>query len=624
MKNRNLATGLLVSSTLVLVLSFNNCTSSMQSGTSGTASDLETSTLKIAGIQPVRPANASLNSTDDEVFAARRILVKARVGVSEEDLANELSAHGGKSLRKITGIDVHVVELPERANEKAIAALLAHNPKFEFAEVDRIVPPNGTVNDPLFPNQWETRIVQAPLAWDTATGASQTIAILDTGVDGNHVDLAAHLVAGWNTFDNNSDSRDVQGHGTAVAGTAAAIGNNSVGSVGVAYDAKIMPIRISALDGWASWSDMAEGVTWAADRGARIVNISYDQLPCSGTIQSSSNYLNGKGGVLVVAAGNSSIDLGCADSSMVVVSATMSDDSLASFTNRGAAIDVAAPGNGVTTTMNGGGYGSWWGTSFSSPMVAGVVALIIDANQSLSVPQIIEVLRQSADDLGAPGFDIGYGYGRVNAARAVALARATTPIANDTQAPSVSIASPTAGSKVSGVISVGVSAADNVKVTRVDLYVGGTFLGSDSVAPFEFNVDTSARADGALALQARAADAAGNLGSSSTVNVTVDNVPDPVDAQAPVVTIISPTNGSTIGGGKGASSNLSISASATDDIAVTGMRIFVDGVLKASSTSGSISLSLSTRKMSSGTHTIRVEASDASGKVSAASVQVTK
>jgi len=265
--------------------------------------------------------------------------------------------------------------------------------------------------------------IAAPEAWETTAGSSSVIvAILDTGVDGTHPDLVAHLVPGWNTYDNNSNTGDVFGHGTEVAGTAVAAGNNGVGVASVAFNCSLMPIRVSDLSGLGYASTIASGLTWAADHGARVANISFEVTGIS-TVSSAAQYFNSKGGVVTVSAGNDGTVLTIPDDpNVLTVSATDSNDALASWSNTGTPIDLAAPGVDIFTTTAGGGYGSVSGTSFSAPTVAGVAALVISANPSLSSAQVQQVLKQSADDLGAAGWDPLYGWGRVNAQKAVSMA----------------------------------------------------------------------------------------------------------------------------------------------------------------------------------------------------------
>src|SRR5689334_10880976 len=557
-------------------------------------------------------------------WAKGRILVQPNAGLPDDDLAKILKTHGSKSLGKINGLDVHVVELPENANEKAVANMLAHNPHFKFAEVDAVVAPSATTNDPLAASsEWQLPKINAATAWNTSTGAGITVAVLDSGVQSNHPDLQANLVPGWNVYNNNSNTNDVNGHGTAVAGAIAAVGNNGIGDVGVAYHARIMPIRMTDASCNTTLSIVANALTWAADHGADVANISYSNLYKSSTVISAATYLRNKGGETVVSANNGGINEGTANTpSMIVVSATDQNNALASFSSWGPMVDLAAPGVQVGTTLWNSGYGWGTGTSFATPIVAGTVALVMSANPSLTPSQIENALFSTATNLGAAGYDIYFGYGLVNAAGAVAAAVNTTTPPPDTTPPSVAITSPLSGA-VSGIVPVSVSAADNIGVVKVELYVGGSLLASDSSSPWSFSWDTTKTADGTYALCAKAYDGAGNATASQTVNVTVSNATQTIaptaDTTPPVVRITSPRSGSKVKG-----SNVTISASGTDNVGVTSMSLYVDGVLKATGNASSLSYAWSTRSVASGAHVISVTAKDAAGNASTATESVTR
>jgi subtilisin family serine protease len=191
-------------------------------------------------------------------FAPGRILVMPRAGMPDVAMDKILKQHGGGKARRVGKSELRIVDLPG-GSEKRMVEQLKRNPHIEFAEIDRIIAPEMVSNDPYLGSQWHLTKIGATTAWDSASGAGVTVAILDTGVDGTHPDLSSRMVAGWNVFDNNAITADVHGHGTKVAGTAAAAFNNSIGVAGVAGNAKIMPIRISALNGGASLSAMAQG-----------------------------------------------------------------------------------------------------------------------------------------------------------------------------------------------------------------------------------------------------------------------------------------------------------------------------------------------------------------------------
>lgn len=551
----------------------------------------------------------------DQDFAPGRILVKPQAGVSKANFHALLNRFGARSQSEIPQLGIHVVELPPQADERAFQALMSRRADVKFAELDyRLEPIDFIVNDPNFGSQWHLPKVQASAAWDLARGAGVTVAILDTGVDGAHPDLAQHMVPGWNVYDNNSDTSDVHGHGTSVAGTAAAHMNNGVGVSGVAGEARIMPVRISDLQGYAYWSTVAKAITWAADNGADVANVSY-MAGGSLTVDSAAKYFRDKGGLTTIAAGNDGqLASTMVSGNTIIVSATTSTDTRASWSNYGDFVDVSAPGSSIYTTRRGGGYGSVSGTSFSAPMTAGVVALIKSANPALTPTQVENILFSSADDIGSAGYDMYYGHGRVNASRAVLMAMDTQAV--DTQAPSVDIVSPAEGEDIAGDVLVQVGASDNVGVTRVDLFIDGGFFASSTEAPFTFFWDTAIFADGTRSLMAKAFDAAGNSRTSAVRHVTLANQPVVEDITAPVVNIDTPSDGSSVSG------NVFISATATDNVGVRATRLFIDGSLEAESLSGSVTKSWNTRKLK-GPHTITAEAEDFSGLTAVHTITVT-
>jgi thermitase len=184
-------------------------------------------------------------------YAKGRVLVQARPGLSEKELDKLLKRHGGKRKSHIKQLNVHVIDLPENASEVAVAKLLRNDPLVESAEVDLAYPPELVPNDTYYGNAWHLPKIGGPAAWDASTGTGVTIAIMDSGVDPTHPDLAGQLVPGWNTYDNTSDTKDVYGHGTKVAGAAAATGSNAAGVAGVAWRARIGMMRVTDTSGWA-------------------------------------------------------------------------------------------------------------------------------------------------------------------------------------------------------------------------------------------------------------------------------------------------------------------------------------------------------------------------------------
>lgn len=553
---------------------------------------------------------------DSGDWAKGRVLVMPRAGLSAEDLDGVLRGHGGKA-RRVGRSDLHIVDLPPQASEKAVQALLAHHPMLKFAELDRRVSRDMVSNDPYAGSQWHLPKISAGAAWDLSQGANITIAILDSGVLASHPDLSARIVPGWNFYGNNADTADATGHGTSVAGAAAAMTDNGIGVSGVAGAARIMPIRVSDATGYAYYSTIAQGVTFAADNGARVANASFAGVFKSASVASAAQYLKSKGGLLFVSAGNSNINESSpANTAMIPVAATDSADQKASFSAYGDYVALSAPGVGIYTTGSDGGYRAPSGTSFSSPIAAGVAALMMAAKPSLTAAQVESLLYATATDLGTAGRDIYFGHGRVNAAAAVAAAAAATVA--DTSAPSVSITSPAGGSTVSGTALVDVNASDNVGVTRVELRVNGVTVATDTSAPFQFGWNTTTLTNGAASLVAHAFDAAGNTKASTAVSVSVANGVA-ADTTPPTVAIANPANGSVVSG------TVQVGVSASDNLGAAALRqsLYVNGTLVSSATGGSLSYGWNTRKLKGGTHTLRATATDAAGNTTSNTVSVT-
>jgi thermitase len=558
-----------------------------------------------------------------EEFAKGHILVEAMGDVSDDDLTKILAVHKGKR-RKIGKSRIHFVDLPTDTTEEEMVAKLSHDPRIKFAELDKKIESTFVPNDPYFGNEWHLPKINTIAAWDGAQGAGITIAILDSGVDPTHPDLVPNLVAGYNFYDNNTNTSDVCGHGTAVAGVAAAKGNNSLGVSGVAPQAKIMPIRIAYKDAatgscYGYYSTITSGLNWAADHGAKIANISYGGVAGSASIISAAQNFKSKGGLVFVSAGNSNIDENITPTtSMIAVSATDSNDQKASWSSYGNFVALSAPGTGIWTTSNGGIYQGWNGTSFSSPLTAGVGALLMSANRNLTAAQVENIMFTTALDLGNAGRDNLFGYGRVDAAVAMRAALNTTAPVGDTQAPTVSFLSPANNTTVSKIVAVSLNAADNVGVTKVEFLVNGKVVQTDSIAPYAFSWDSKTLTNGTASLSLIAYDAAGNKTTSSPLSVNVSNVI--ADTTAPVVKIINPVAGSRVSG------VVAVRFSATDNSGTAGitLSLLIDNVLIGSLKGGSLNYNWNVTYLKTGIHKVEARAKDAAGNTSVTSVTVTK
>ncbi len=569
------------------------------------------------------PAAAADFTDGKHQYARGRIVVETAAGVSADELDKILKPHGGKR-RKLGQSNLAVIELPPGTEQDAVARL-RRNPAFKSAELDRKFKSTLAVTDPYIGSEWHLAKINAISAWDSTQGAGVTIAILDSGVDASHADLAPNLVPGYNTYENNTDTSDACGHGTAVAGSAAARSDNGTGVAAVAGQARIMPIRVAYYDAaaggcYAYASAIASGITWAADHGARVANVSYGPVAGVATVQNAAQYMKSKGGLVFVSAGNNGVDENITPTStMITVSATDAGDARAGWSSYGSFVTIAAPGAGIWTTSAGNGYGAWSGTSFASPVAAGVAALMMAAAPSLDGSVIEQALFASSVDLGAAGRDPLFGYGRVDADAAVKAALAKVG-AVDGQAPSAAITSPSASASVSGLVTVTVNASDNVGVDRVELSANGTVVGSDNASPYSFSWNSANVANGMVNLVATAYDRAGNAGASAPLAINVANVSVPVtkDTTPPVVRIDNPVSGAVSG-------NVAINVSASDNSGAAGIgnTLYVDNAVVATGKGGALSYTWRTKRNNAGTHTITAVSKDAAGNSASTSVTVT-
>ena len=528
------------------------------------------------------------------------LLVAPHNEVSDAELEGIYKGHGGKLIKKITKIRTHVIKVPAQALD-AVESALSKNPKVKYVEKNFLHEVNFVPSDPGYSSQWHLPRISAPSGWDISVGSSSTpIAGLDTGVDPTHPDLAAKLLPGYNFVSNNTDIHDTHGHGTATAGVAAAIGNNGIGVAGVAWNNPIMPIVVASSTGSVSSSASASGIIYAADHGAKVINMSYGGGGGSSTEQNAINYAWSKGLVLVAAAGNNSSSspfYPAAFNNVVAVSATDKSDNRTSFTNFGSWVDVAAPGYYIYTTKRGGGYSNWIGTSFSSPQVAGLAALILSLNPALSNAQVVDLIKSNADDLGSAGFDQYFGWGRINVFQAVSAADMVPAL-------SVAIVNPTDGNTVSGTVPVSTTASSDAGIMKVELYVDGVLKDTETNAPYNLTWNASGLS-GSHTLVARAHDVAGNTADSQPVDLNVAAS----ETTPPSVQITSVAF-------SGKFMAVTVSASDPNAGQVVKVELYVDGALKATDTSNPWSFKINVRSWAKGSsHVLKAKAYDAVGNV---------
>lgn len=557
-------------------------------------------------------ASACLAQGGPAPYARGRILVKFRDPAGAHPSA--LASVEARSAAPIGGLPVQVLTLAPGVRETDAVAAMRRRPDVEFAELDMRLPLAFIPNDPGYANQWHLPRIGAPAAWDLTVGSPDIIvAVLDTGCDPTHPDLSPNYVAGWNFYNNNTDTRDVYGHGTAVAGCVGATSNNGAGVAGLCWVGRIMPCRVTDAAGYGYYSTISRALRWAADHGARIANISFEGVAGSASIRSAAQYMWSKGGLTVCAAGNQGIDPGYQPGPhLISVSATDSANRRTSWSCYGPWVSVAAPGANICTTARGGGYGYFSGTSFSAPIACGVLALAWSINPQMSNTEVREALTMTATDLGAAGPDSDYGHGLVNAG--AATARALSLIV-DRVPPTVSIASPWNGAVVAASVPVEVAVSDDVGVARVDLYVDGVMADTAAKAPYTLAWGASGAAVGPHTLVARAYDASGNSAESAPVIV---NLLPPRDTEAPTCAIVDPADGSRI------TPILVVGVEASDDRGLLAVRLYVDGKTAGMARIGSCRFIVSTRTWAPGAHVILAEALDRAGNRGTAAVTLVK
>ncbi|MEU4424067.1 S8 family serine peptidase [Actinoplanes sp. NPDC024001] len=326
---------------------------------------------------------------------------------------------------------VTVAEATDRAGATGLVREAQRDRNTVGVEIDAVVKTLGET-DRYRSLQWDMDTLRVPAAWQRSTGAGVTVAVIDTGVDAAHEDLAGRVLPGYDAIAGTAGvSTDENGHGTHVAGTVAASTGNGIGISAVAPDASILPVKVMGRNGSGYMSDVAEGIVWAVDHGARVINMSLGSSGQTGTVSTAIGYARSKNVVVVAAAGNSRaagspVNYPAADEGVIAVAATDSADAVASYSNAGGYVDVAAPGSGIVSTYptarHAPGYGRLSGTSMAAPHVAAVAALLVAQRPGITPDEVESVLKTSAVDLGSAGRDDDYGYGRIDAAAALEAA----------------------------------------------------------------------------------------------------------------------------------------------------------------------------------------------------------
>jgi thermitase len=301
--------------------------------------------------------------------------------------------------------------------------------------ISKYSPQQGLV-DPaaiaIDPERWDLARINAVEAWQLISSRNDTlVAVLDTGIDQSHQDLANRVVASVN-FTRSSTSNDLNGHGTHIAGIIAANADNAIGTIGLAYNAYLLNVKVAEDDGSCEPDIVARGIIWAVDNGARVINVSLAIQQASTSLEDAINYAREKGRIVVAAAGNTYTPIRvypAAYSQVIAVAATDRNDHLPRWSNRGDWVTLSAPGVDIYSTLPQDRYNFRSGTSYATALVSAEVALLLStADEQNGDYRFNEEVLAAIKDSCDPTNDIGCGVGRINVLKAVqAIAQAPKP-----------------------------------------------------------------------------------------------------------------------------------------------------------------------------------------------------
>lgn len=413
------------------------------------ARSVVSSRIKVVGV-PGKP---------DGQYAPDRVMVKFKAAATAQSRENIVAAYQFQNVRKIPRVDIYRMTVPDGLSVEQTVALLESNPDVEYAHPVYRTRMFDTVPNDTFFSYYQYNLrntgatitlsddlsllttsgadIKAVSAWDKTKGlASVVIAVLDTGVDMTHTELVNKMVSTGHDFVNDdADATDDNFHGTHVAGIAAAETNNNAGIAGVAWNCKILPVKVLDADGNGYYDWMIEGIIWAVDNGAKVINMSLGGTDADAGLEAACKYAYDHGVLVVAASGNdgdgeNALEYPAAyDNYVLAVGATDYNDNVASFSTHGPQVDVAAPGVYILSTAPqayvGDGYLPYLfasGTSMACPHVTGFAALLKSVKSWLTPYQMMNVIRFTADDVNAstlPGRDDYIGYGRINMAKAL-------------------------------------------------------------------------------------------------------------------------------------------------------------------------------------------------------------
>ena len=364
-------------------------------------------------------------------YVAGELLVAYKPGTSENAEQAVVRGSGGRTARHLSG-EIRLVSFPHvgrkepAARERALQDKLEdlrHDPGVAAADYNYIRTASFLPNDPRFGGQWGLKKAAFPGAWDYARGAGARIAIIDSGIAQTHPDIGK-ISAQKDYVGDDAVANDPYGHGTHVAGIAAALTNNDRGVAGGCPRCELLVARVLNENGDGTDADIIDSIGWSVRNGADVINFSFGAGEKSSVLETRINSASANGAVIVAAAGNEGLtgqptrpQYPAAFGNVIAVSATNENDGLAGFSSRGSWVDLAAPGTSILSTGAGGGYYGESGTSEAAPFVSALAGLL--ASQGKTASEIRQRMQSRATDLGAPGVDPNFGHGRINARAAV-------------------------------------------------------------------------------------------------------------------------------------------------------------------------------------------------------------
>ncbi|MGQ9457656.1 MAG: S8 family peptidase [Anaerolineae bacterium] len=367
------------------------------------------------------------------LFVPGELLVRYRAGTPEGTLVAAAQDAGLVYLASLPQAGLLRLGVTPGKETEAIQRLLA-NPLVEYAGPNYLAFATADPNDPFWPRQWNMVRIGMPEVWgEVLANPGLVIAVLDSGIALQHPDLAPSLVPGYDFVGDDTEPADDFGHGTHVAGIAAAVTNNGVGVAGVAGGARLMPLKVLNASGAGTYFAIVQALYYARDHGARVVNMSLGGKADDPNLRSAVQMARAAGILVVASAGNDggSLLYPAAYPEVLAVAATDASDQRAGYSNHGVGVDLAAPGGtalqGVYSTLPASGYGWKYGTSMAAPHVSGAAALVWSVAPNLSIDQVEQVLLETCAKVGGLPYPNGrndyLGYGRLDVSAAIRRAR---------------------------------------------------------------------------------------------------------------------------------------------------------------------------------------------------------